>query len=504
MTPELFKKVEIHPILKTSITFDFLSKEPYIKLITTPDLHKELVSLCRKTTSKIVMISPYVTEGALRQLLNEVNDDVDVTVITGTRPSLLEVMKAEKSLKRKISVDVWGRVHCKIILADNEVYIGSANLTESGIKQSIEAAIITNDPIIVNDVCSFCSIFTGGSRYSEPYYANIGSINTPTKSVFVSSVTNIPSLVLDLVKRATTNITILTPTYNYEAMRMLLNQVNPNVSLEVFVKLDENSWLRDISDPYAIRLLLEKGAAVWNIPRLHAKILLIDNKVALISSFNITNQAFSYIFDAGILTLNPMIIDSLVKFLEKIRASRRLKIERIKAEEFEEILANFNLKAPFEAARKQKEGDQFSDEEETSSLSAENVKVIKHDYPKHAGDGLSLTTPYIPQSLKAIRSKVKKAKPPDALEDGIILIGHKPLVNYFAACCFQFFKLDKRKVIVKARGKLIAKAVNLATIFKGTTISVTDIKVGTSMLIGPDDKIRPISFIEISLRNIQS
>jgi DNA-binding protein Alba len=59
--------------------------------------------------------------------------------------------------------------------------------------------------------------------------------------------------------------------------------------------------------------------------------------------------------------------------------------------------------------------------------------------------------------------------------------------------------LHKKEITLKARGRFIAKAVYLASIFQRTAIKITNINIGTSMFINPTGESRPVSFIEISL-----
>jgi DNA-binding protein Alba len=167
-------------------------------------------------------------------------------------------------------------------------------------------------------------------------------------------------------------------------------------------------------------------------------------------------------------------------------------------EDFEESLAQFNVKAPFLVAQMiQKEGDHFSDEMEEAQPHIENMEVIVHHYPKHAGEELHLPSP--PPRLEEIREKIVEIKPADIHEEGVVFIGRKPLVNYFSACSHLFFKLGRKEVKIKARGRFIAKAAHLASIFKSTAINIDHIEIGTSTLIDSTGEIRHVSFIEISL-----
>ena len=491
----LTKEVVIRPRCRVTIAFSFPPEKPYVKLLTPPYIAEELKNMCKRASSKIFIVSPYITEDALTSILSEAGD-VDINVIVGTRSSYLEVEKTSALLDKKISVKLRGRVHCKIVLTDNEVSVGSSNITMSGLDRSHEILIATNDPSIVNNVRSFCNMLWESSKYMEQYYSDLNTIDASRVGVFVTSVKNLPPLILELARHAEENIIMTTPTYTYEAIGVLLENIKPTVHIEAFVKLDERDWgERAVSDPWAIRLLLNRDATVWDTPLLHAKVFIVDHKIALISSLNFTNQAFKYIFDAGILTKNEDLIRSIIRYIDMLRLGSR----RIDPEHFEGILASFNTKFPFILAeRMQKEGDYFSDEEDPShSREVEDIEVVPQPYPEHAGTKLALPQP--PKFLRRIRSKTSKTKPADAFipSEGVVLIGRKPFINYFKACAFLFLKENRKFVTIKARGKLISKAVDLAQMFRHSAFKLGDIKIGSSRLLSSDGKMRHVSFIEI-------
>lgn len=52
------------------------------------------------------------------------------------------------------------------------------------------------------------------------------------------------------------------------------------------------------------------------------------------------------------------------------------------------------------------------------------------------------------------------------IEQNIVFIGTKPLINYVKSIMMQFNKNNVREVIIKSRGKFISKAVDAAEISK--------------------------------------
>jgi len=89
----------------------------------------------------------------------------------------------------------------------------------------------------------------------------------------------------------------------------------------------------------------------------------------------------------------------------------------------------------------------------------------------------------------------------DKLEDNIIYVGNKPVMNYVLAAVTQFND-GAKDVTIKARGRAISRAVDTAEVVRNRfmqDIKVKDIKIGTEELEGEKgDKIN-VSSIEIFL-----
>ncbi|MDO8460763.1 MAG: DNA-binding protein Alba [Nanoarchaeota archaeon] len=54
------------------------------------------------------------------------------------------------------------------------------------------------------------------------------------------------------------------------------------------------------------------------------------------------------------------------------------------------------------------------------------------------------------------------------LNDNVVFVGSKPLVNYIKAVITQFTRKDAPEVIIKSRGKFISKAVDVAEVSRRT------------------------------------
>jgi DNA-binding protein len=92
------------------------------------------------------------------------------------------------------------------------------------------------------------------------------------------------------------------------------------------------------------------------------------------------------------------------------------------------------------------------------------------------------------------------------MEDNTVFIGRKPSMNYVLAVVTQF-NAGADKVTVKARGRAISKAVDVAEIVRNrflTTTLVKDIQIGTEK-VEDEEKEEGInvSWIEIQIEKDQ-
>jgi len=88
-------------------------------------------------------------------------------------------------------------------------------------------------------------------------------------------------------------------------------------------------------------------------------------------------------------------------------------------------------------------------------------------------------------------------------EDNTIFIGQKPFMNYVTAVVMQFTSKSAPSVIVKARGKFISRAVDVAEVaskrFMTNAIDLGDIKINSEDFKNKEGKDIRVSTIEITL-----
>ena len=86
-------------------------------------------------------------------------------------------------------------------------------------------------------------------------------------------------------------------------------------------------------------------------------------------------------------------------------------------------------------------------------------------------------------------------------DENTVFVGKKPTMNYVLAVVTQF-NSGLPDVVIKARGRAISKAVDIAEIVRHRFVHnavVKDIKIQTEILTGEDGNTANVSSIEIYL-----
>lgn len=91
-------------------------------------------------------------------------------------------------------------------------------------------------------------------------------------------------------------------------------------------------------------------------------------------------------------------------------------------------------------------------------------------------------------------------------DENSIYIGQKPFMNYVTSVVVQFTTKEAEEVIIKARGKFIARAVDVVEVasnrFLKDKIKVKDIRIGSEEFKNKEDKEVRVSTIEIVISKI--
>ena len=95
----------------------------------------------------------------------------------------------------------------------------------------------------------------------------------------------------------------------------------------------------------------------------------------------------------------------------------------------------------------------------------------------------------------------KKVTKEAAEAENAVFIGRKPVMNYVVAC-MTYLNAGEKKVVVKARGQAISRAVDTVELLRRAFVKGVEVKsidIGTEELTGPEGQSRNVSSMEITL-----
>ena len=97
----------------------------------------------------------------------------------------------------------------------------------------------------------------------------------------------------------------------------------------------------------------------------------------------------------------------------------------------------------------------------------------------------------------------QKNEKPRRQDDHTVFIGAKPFMNYVTGVVMQFTTQNANEVFIKARGKFITRAVDVAEVaskrFLEGQIKIKDIKVDSEEFKNKDGRDVRVSTIDIAL-----
>lgn len=92
-------------------------------------------------------------------------------------------------------------------------------------------------------------------------------------------------------------------------------------------------------------------------------------------------------------------------------------------------------------------------------------------------------------------------------EDNSIFIGNKQFMNYVTGVVMQFTTKGASEVMVKARGKFISRAVDVAEVatkrFLDNSVAIKDIQIDSEEFTNEEGRQIRVSTIELTLHKLQ-
>ncbi len=98
----------------------------------------------------------------------------------------------------------------------------------------------------------------------------------------------------------------------------------------------------------------------------------------------------------------------------------------------------------------------------------------------------------------------KQNTPKEKQDENVVFIGNKPFMNYVTGVVMQFTKKGSEQVVIKARGKFISRAVDVAEVtakrfLEGQKVGVEKIEIDSEEFENKEGKKVNVSTIEITL-----
>ena len=100
--------------------------------------------------------------------------------------------------------------------------------------------------------------------------------------------------------------------------------------------------------------------------------------------------------------------------------------------------------------------------------------------------------------------KIETNGPETNVKDNVIFIGEKPFMNYITGVVTQFKTKNQTEVIIRARGKFISRAVDVAEFsvkrfLKEENIKISNVKIDSEEFENKEGKKVNVSTIDITL-----
>ena len=107
------------------------------------------------------------------------------------------------------------------------------------------------------------------------------------------------------------------------------------------------------------------------------------------------------------------------------------------------------------------------------------------------------------QEFSANREGILSEEKKVGEDSNVIFIGGKPFMNYITGVVMQFTTKNQNEVLIRARGKFISKAVDVAEVarkkFLKESVYVKDVKIGSEDFQSQEGKKLAVSTVDITL-----
>jgi hypothetical protein len=132
------------------------------------------------------------------------------------------------------------------------------------------------------------------------------------------------------LRQARSSVVIAAPFIKVGALEHLLSCVDSSVRVHIFTRWRPEEVAAGVSDPLILKIALRRGASVRLINELHAKFFMVDDKVMLVGSANVTAPALGLSDRSNLELLTPVTPSpqELALFLAEMRFRGELATEK--------------------------------------------------------------------------------------------------------------------------------------------------------------------------------
>lgn len=216
-----------------------------------------------------------------------------------------------------------GRNHIKIYIVDNIAYLGGINIGDDSFK-GVDFAVKFTDREVVDELAKQ---FVFGEKQEKDYSVSFNNGDKLLVDAGISGQSVILDTAINLIRNARSsvvNISFFAP--DSPLVKALSDADKRGPDVEVI--MPEGQWglispfgLIDRKNKFQNKLFRRKVDYVNTPQRIHAKLLIIDDEIALFGSHNLMHSGVSAgTSEIAYLTRNPQIVTNLKEFYDKVKS----------------------------------------------------------------------------------------------------------------------------------------------------------------------------------------
>lgn len=119
-------------------------------------------------------------------------------------------------------------------------------------------------------------------------------------------------LIFSLINDSKKSIKITSPFIKENVVSSLFKNINNNVAVSLITSFKLMNYYLKVSDLSALEFILNLNGTISNFQKLHSKIYIFDDKIAIITSGNLTNGGLLNNYEYGVLIEEEKYLHSIV------------------------------------------------------------------------------------------------------------------------------------------------------------------------------------------------